>query len=271
MSNAPKKGTPPQAKRKGGTIFPRIDLEQATKYANKLVSKTHTGAQPPATLFAGVFGASGSRGRIRSSALKQYGLMEGSDKDGYKATQLAVRITTSAPEERTPLVREACLRPKVFAVLFETYHGDEVSIAKIRQQAATTKVHPEELENCAELFVASTAFAGLAKRNGDHVQLVSSAGVNLPERGTEVTDEDEEPDGSETENSVPLDNGSDFESRTKDSPGETRRDSPDGRSGRGNGMPTGRAVIHVNVTLDSSLDTEKLERQLALLRRFGAL
>ena len=32
-----------------------------------------------------------------------------------------------------------------------------------------------------------------------------------------------------------------------------------------------QSVIRVNVTLDSSLDTEKLERQLALLRKYGAI
>jgi hypothetical protein len=32
-----------------------------------------------------------------------------------------------------------------------------------------------------------------------------------------------------------------------------------------------RAVFHVNVSLDSSLDTEKLERQLRLLRKYGAI
>ena len=32
-----------------------------------------------------------------------------------------------------------------------------------------------------------------------------------------------------------------------------------------------RAVFNVNVTLDSSLDTEKLQKQLELLKRFGAI
>jgi hypothetical protein len=32
-----------------------------------------------------------------------------------------------------------------------------------------------------------------------------------------------------------------------------------------------RAVFNVNVTLDSSLDIEKLQKQLELLKRFGAI
>lgn len=46
----------------------------------------------------------------------------------------------------------------------------------------------------------------------------------------------------------------------------------DEEQGKGDINPgSARSVIHVNVTLDSSLDTDKLERQLALLRKYGAL
>lgn len=49
--------------RKGGTIFPRIPLQEALKYSKKLVSKTAIGSQPEQTVLAGVFGNSGGRGR----------------------------------------------------------------------------------------------------------------------------------------------------------------------------------------------------------------
>jgi hypothetical protein len=40
----------------------------------------------------------------------------------------------------------------------------------------------------------------------------------------------------------------------------------------GAGVASGpRAVFNVNVTLDSSLDIEKLQKQLELLKRFGAI
>ena|SRR5947207_5442895 len=35
--------------------------------------------------------------------------------------------------------------------------------------------------------------------------------------------------------------------------------------------PSARSVVHVNITVDSSMDTEKLLKQLELLKRFGAL
>ncbi len=39
-----KKPKPPKGGRKGGTLFPKLNLKQALEYAEKLVSKTHTGA-----------------------------------------------------------------------------------------------------------------------------------------------------------------------------------------------------------------------------------
>jgi hypothetical protein len=267
-----KKKTMPQGGKKGGSMFPRIDLEQAAKYAAKLVSKTHTGAQLPATLFPGVFGASGSTGKIRSSALKQYGLMEGSDTEGYQATPLATAIASAPDDERPKLLREACLRPRVFDLLFETYHGDEVSLAKIRQQAASAKVHPDELDNCAEIFIASVVFAGLGDRDGDSVRLFGSveAGLSRSDYPDAFSDglgrdggTDEDP---RLERPATATSKAEVVGSKSDTPSETN-----GSSRSDGGLPSARSIIHVNVTLDSSLDTEKLERQLLLLRRFGAL
>src|SRR3954454_13026670 len=78
-------------KKKGGTKFPRIPLEQALKFSTKLVSKTAVSSQSEATILAGVFGNAGSMGKVRASALKQYGLMGGTAA-AYKATKLAKDI-----------------------------------------------------------------------------------------------------------------------------------------------------------------------------------
>ena len=58
-------------KRKGGTTFPRINLEDAVNFANKLVAKTHTGSLDSKIIYPGVFGSKGAAGEIRASALKQ--------------------------------------------------------------------------------------------------------------------------------------------------------------------------------------------------------
>src|SRR5690242_12062049 len=128
--------------RKGGTIFPRLPLETALKYSKKLVSKTAIGAQPELTILAGVFNNSGGKGKIRLSALKQFGLLEGTV-TGYKATQLAKDIE-AAPDEtaKRALLRRAILSPKVYREIFNTYHGDLASRAQIRSRALALDVHP---------------------------------------------------------------------------------------------------------------------------------
>ena len=248
-------------RKKGGTIFPRVTLGQAVKYAKKLVSKTHTGAQPRDTLFPGVFGAGGSRANTRSSALKQYGLLTGSDKDGYKATDLAIAIDVAPLGELQPLLRQACIKPRVFGMLFNTYNGDQVSLAKLRQQASSVKVHPEELDNCAQIFVESAVYAGLATQGDDQITLVSTREIATPSTiiSGETSDEDSDEDPS-----VDAVGARREEGLTAPTENSVEIPQTDER------LPA-KAVIRVNVNLDSSFDTDKLERQLQLLRKFGAL
>src|ERR1041385_936257 len=131
LDNHPEKTNRPTnlaiGRKKGGTKFPRLSLEQALKYSTKLVSKTAVAPQPEATILAGVFGNVSSTGKVKSSALKQYGLMEGTA-SAYKATQLAKDIDAAADDDdRLPFIRRAMLSPKIFHDLFETFHGDEAS------------------------------------------------------------------------------------------------------------------------------------------------
>jgi|SRR5271157_1385490 len=93
-----KKSTPSKGGRKGGTLFPKIGLKQALEYAMKLVAKTHTGPQPEKTVLPGVFGSSSNPGKVRASALKQFGLLEGG-REAYQATPLAVVYCESGSAE----------------------------------------------------------------------------------------------------------------------------------------------------------------------------
>src|SRR5258708_843261 len=126
--------TPHKGGRKGGTLFPKINLTQALDYAKKLVSKTHTGALPEKTILPGVFKNSGPNGKVRASALKQYGLMQGTSA-GYEATKLAKEIDAAPTEERFPLLQRAFLSSKLFKEIFTTFQDDSVSKAKIEQRA----------------------------------------------------------------------------------------------------------------------------------------
>ncbi len=152
---------PPKGGRKGGTLYPKLNLKQALEYSEKLVSKTHTGAQPATTILPGVFANAGPVGKVRASALKQFGLLSG-DPKAYEATELAKQIMAATPEERPASLRLAFLNAKLFKEIFETYHGDTVTKAKIKQRALNLDVHPESADECVELFVDSAVTAGLA-------------------------------------------------------------------------------------------------------------
>jgi hypothetical protein len=116
----------PEGGRKGGTRFPQLDLRSAEDYAKRLVAKTHTGPLPASTILPGVFDSATSNGKIRASALKQYGFLEGTS-DAYTATDLARQIAAATPEDIEGIRQKACLTPQVFRDLFEIIKGDKVS------------------------------------------------------------------------------------------------------------------------------------------------
>lgn len=250
----------PSGRKKGGAVFPRISLEEAVGYARKLVSKTHTGALPFSNIFPGVFGVNpkSSIGQVRASALKQYGLLQGKP-EAYEATDLAKRIASAPDEELSVLFREAFLKPRIFRVLFDTFKDDTVSIPKLKQQASSSDVHPDMADNCAQLFVQSASFAKVGELSGDGLSLSSAS--TTEGAIAEIENDAEETQDERVEDQFDKEQG--------------RIEKPDAKSAESSKpeIPpaSSRSVIHVNVTIDSSLDTEKLERQLILLRKYGAI
>jgi hypothetical protein len=250
----------PKGGRKGGTTFPRINLERALKYADKLVSKTHTGALPESQILAGVFGSSGPDGQVRASALKQYGLLEG-DKTAYKATPLAQTIDAALAEEKSAHIQKALLSSKLFQDIFETFQDDTVSRAKIRQRAQALKVHPDSAEECAGIFIDSAVTAGLGTVNGDSITLAKTASIEAPEAPADANDGEEHDEGEEEP--------------------EIREEGDEGPASlvaaakiasvqkQGQLSTPNKNVVNVNLTVDSSSDPDKLEKQLKLLKRYG--
>src|SRR5260370_5675900 len=104
--------TPPRGGRKGGTLFPKLNLQKSLDYGKKLVAKTHTSAQPEDEILPAVFGNSGPEGKVRASALKQFGLMQGHAK-AYQATKLGKDIDAALPEDRPALLPRALLSSKL--------------------------------------------------------------------------------------------------------------------------------------------------------------
>lgn len=259
----------PKGGRKGGRIFPRLGLKQALDYSKKLVSKTAVASQPEATILAGVFNNAGTEGKIRLSALKQLGLLEGTAA-AYRATQLARDIEAAADEtEKKPLLRRAMLAPKVYREVFSTYQGDPASKAKIRSRVQQLGVHPDLTETCADLFMASAITASLATTDVDGIRLISAT------------------DAAQSE--MPEAEGTDSGLRGKEAPRRSNAAAemnqeeehveallPQG----GNQPDVSKATaprrrmaadITLNLTVDSSLDGDKLEKQLTLLHRYGLI
>jgi len=262
----------PKGGRKGGSIFPRVTLNDAVTYARKLVSKTHTSAQPKDVILSGVVGAKGGTGEVRMSALKQYGFLKGDTKSNFSADDLAKKIAAAPPDELNSLYRQAVLKPAVFKKLFDTFHGDTVSKAKLKQRAADLKVHPDETGTCVDLYISGMTAANLVTIEGDQVKHLASRDVE-PTSTVDVEGET----GSDTMDDLPeedaaqdgLQGGSDGSSAEGHAAGNGAIADP--LTPAGNTQLGPRAVFNVNVTLDSSLDIEKLQKQLELLKRFGAI
>ena len=263
----------PKGGRKGGAVFPRIALSEALPYAKKLVSKTHTSPQPADVILSGVVGSKSGAGRIRMSALKQYGFLKGDTKIGFSAEELAKKITAAPEEELTSLYQDAILRPKIFKTLFDTYHGDAITKAKLKQRAADLEVHPDGTESCADIYISGMVTAGLVTIDGDRI--VHKALSELGQTNAEV--EGADPIEQEPSELILGEESMEDKSAHAAEAGSQNRDTFE----RANGTPLDdaiapnqhgpRAVFNVNVTLDSSLDIEKLQKQLELLKRFGAI
>ena len=254
-----KKAGPPKGGRKGGTGYPKVKLEQAVAFAKKLVGKTHTGPMPASTILPGVFKSGGSTGKIRASALKQYGLLSGTP-TAYKASQLAKDIdAASDAETRSPLLHQAFRTPKLFSQILDTYQGDTVTKGKIEQRAKGLEVHTDSAGDCAQIFIDSAVFAGLATVNGDSISLIQTEAKIVPPlpTGSEETDDSDLEDNGEESEEMP------------DAEVDGKQDTKG--AGKLAAKARQKANANLNLTVDSTTDPEKLEKQLKLLRQFGLL
>lgn len=259
----------PKGGRKGGAVFPRIPLKDAVAYARKLVSKTHVNPQPRDVILSGVVGAKSGKGNIRISALKQFGFLKGDNKSRYSADELAKKIDSAPDEELVNLYRKSALRPNIFRSLFETFQGDIVTKAKLKQRAADLKVHPDETETCVDVYVSSLSMAELVTADADRITHMKPSQL-LAANAMPKEQEEAEQDGiEEASNDLEGEAGTSREKEGETELDGTKEFTPSEASQPPKGGP--RAVFNVNVTLDSSLDIEKLQKQLELLKRFGAI
>lgn len=252
---------PPKGGRKGGTLFPKINLTQALDYGKKLVAKTHTGALPEKTILPGVFKNAGAAGKVRGSALKQFGLMQG-NAHAYEATKLAKDIDAAPLEERLPLLQRAFLSSKLFKEIFTTFQDDSVSKAKIEQRAKGLEVHPESAAECAQLFMESAVTAGLGTINGELIALVNAGASAQGEESAEGQDHEKSDDHEGVEDGAAA-----VEEATTAAGAKNSRHDESGKRI----LSGAKAGVTVNLNVDSSSDPDKLEKQLRLLREFGVI
>ena len=245
MASASKSKTMPRGGRKGGTQFPHIELKQAIGFNKKFVSKTHTSPQPAQIILKGVFNNSGPVGKVRVSAMRQYGLLTGSPK-AYEASELSKQIDAAPPNEVSDLHKKACLIPKLFKTLHDTFQADNVTKAKIRQQAANLKVHPDSLDECVDLFVKSVLFAGLAAEENGNFQFTHE----------QIQSKSDETDDADQEDS----NGS----KQDDDKTKLREQIEDLSK-------TTKAKAQVEIKIDPSMDPEKLDKLLGVLKKYGQI
>jgi hypothetical protein len=209
----------------------------------------------------GVFNNKGPEGGVRASALKQYGLLHG-DAKGYEASPLARQIEVALPEERTTLIQQAFLTPKIFKQTYETLQSETASRARVRQVVSTGEVHPDSADKCAQIFIDGAVHAGLGTMDGDSLVLGSaSANISVQELAN----------GSGGEEAVEQ-LGEELDVETKEPETGTPLKTAKNPNGDEDGsVRVAKPGINLNLNVDSSSDPDKLEKQLTLLKRFGLL
>ena len=190
--------------RKGGTTFPRYGLKHLLPLLKSLVSKTHTNSINIEQLSAGVFGvgAKGASGKVKSSALKQFGLL-GGDNTKFKATELCSKITMAEGEEQKLLLQNAFSKVSIFVNTLNTFQNSKTDKSKIGQYAVSTlKVHPDMKDDFINVLLESAEISGLCAIEGSFVTFKS---LNTAATATVA---DEEVDESTVDGTPEENNGS---------------------------------------------------------------
>jgi hypothetical protein len=255
---------PPKGGRVGGTIFPRVPLDDALKFAETLARKTLGGPQPIETALVSVFNNKGADGQVRASALKQFGLLDGAAKEGgYVATALAREIDAALPEERPAMWRRAFLTSKIFSQTYNALQGDTVTKPRVRQIAMTNGVHGSNADLCVDLFIDGAIKARLATPAPDDKYVITpSTGIAQPPA---VSESGESGTGEEAETPAPAA----VPAPAATAPAPLKPPVPPRATADGAGATKTGAQLQLHVDLSS--DPDKLRKQLELLREFGMI
>ncbi|OFX55631.1 MAG: hypothetical protein A2W86_14140 [Bacteroidetes bacterium GWD2_45_23] len=245
--------------KKGGTQFPRYSLEHLYPFLKNLASKTHTNSISLEQLSAGVFGlgANSTAGKVKLSALKQFGLITG-DYRQLKNTELTTKITMSDGAELKSYLQQAFQKVSVFVNTLNTYQNSKTDKTKIGQYAVSTlKVHPDMKDDFVSVLIESAKISELCTIDGNSV-LFGSLSKSIPNETitTDSIENETEENTNEDFIETPTQNQVNFEPRLQSNHSR--------KSGQ-------ISNINVNIDVDPSMDPEKLEKLLKLLKNYGAI
>lgn len=250
--------------KKGGTTFPRYGLKHLSSFLKSLVSKTHINTIDIAQINAGVFGVASQSipGKVKCSALKQFGLLEG-DYTKFKATELCAKITIADSDEQKSLYETAFKNVKIFVNTVNTFQNSKTEKSKIGQYAVSTlKIHPDMKDDFTNVFVESAEVSGLCTVDGSSIIFNSFQNPIVAKNElSEENNEDEiveDLEDNDSENNKPN-----SKNVNKNNPGTSQTSSQ-----RKQGQVSN---INVNIDVDPSMDPEKLEKLLKLLKNYGAI
>jgi len=246
--------------KKGGTRFPRYSLKHLVGLLDSFLGKTHTSTVTIEQLSAGVFnmGATSPHGKTKFSALKQFGLAVG-DYKKIDSTDLCSDIAMNDGEIRIAKLQTALMKVKPFADALMTFQNSTVEKTKIGQYAVSNlKVHPDLRDDFIKMFVESCEEANLCKIDGQSVSFEQNPDLNI-NLEEEIVDIENNTENQQTENTfAEQDNNSD-----KPKEQESTQTYSTKKQGNSN--------INVNIDVDPSMDPEKLEKLLKLLKGYGAI
>lgn len=245
--------------KKGGTQFPRYSLKHLSQFLENILGKTHTSTITIEQLNAGVFGVSASSptGKVKCSALKQFGLLSG-DYKKLDSTDLCSALAMSDGNEQITNYQKALKNVSVFADALKTFQNSSAEKSKIAQYAVSTlKVHPDMKDDFVKVFVESCEIAGLSSTDGNSVTFLQNPSLTLEESASEIENENLE----ESENN----------NQGKEENKIPEIDPSNSGTHNFNTQKQGKSNINVNIDVDPSMDPEKLEKLLKLLKGYGAI
>ena len=159
-------------------------------------------------------------------------------------------------EEVRPKLQVAALTPAIFKALFDTFQGDTTPKSKIKYRLSNLNVHPESTGECADNYADTLEYAGLATVSGDEVNHIAAS---------------EQSSTRELHESKPAKiDREEAESLAQNAEMRKENDSPQANTALESSAKPG-VMFNVNVSLDASLDSDKLAKQLELLRSYGVL